>query len=402
MGIYEELGIEPILNLAGTATKLGGPLMSQEVVQAMSSAAASSARIDELQAAASRVISSLTGAEAGYVTSGAASALTLATASCIAGLDIGKMEQLPDTMGRPNEVIISREHRSGYDHAIRAAGARLVEVGMNEQLAGAGARRTETWEYEEAITPKTVAIAYVAGPGGRPSLSALADVCRRHSVPLLVDAAGQLPPRSNLTAYIADGADLVAFSGGKAIRGPQGTGFLVGRRDLIMSAALQHLDLDELWETWIPPRGLIDRERFAGLPRHGIGRGFKVSKEEIVGLIVALREFMQGSFLGLLPKYRDYCQRIARAVDEVTGIRAEMGLFHSEEDFPTVVVHIDPLEAGQSAFDVVRRLRSGTPAVYVGEKGLAEGYLTINPLDLDDDNLQVAIDRLTMALVPDA
>ena len=154
MGVFERLGARAVINVAGASTRDGGALMPPEVVQAMSDAALDSVSMIELQAAASRTIREVTGAEAGYVTSGASSALTLGTAAILAGLELGKMERLPDTTDMKNEIIISKEQRTGYDHAIRLAGARLVEVGMNEAAAGGGVRRTEAWEYAAAVTPQ--------------------------------------------------------------------------------------------------------------------------------------------------------------------------------------------------------------------------------------------------------
>src|SRR5207245_8265631 len=180
--------------------------------------------LDRLQGAASTIIAEVTGAEAGYVTAGAAADIARAAAAGLAGLDPARMDRLPDTSGLPNEIIVCREQRNGYDHALRAAGARLVEVGMNERVAGAGVRRTETWEIEAAITDRTVAVAYAASPESQPPLEEVAADCRRHHVPLIVDAAAQLPPASNLRRFVDAGADLVAFSGGKGLRGPQSTG----------------------------------------------------------------------------------------------------------------------------------------------------------------------------------
>ena len=147
-------------------------------------------RSTSCRASASAIISEVTGAEAGYVTAGAAAGLTLGAAACLAGLDLARMERLPDTDGLPNEIVVCREQRNGYDHALRAAGARLVEVGMNEHVAGAGVRRTETWEIEAAITDRTVAVAYAASPDSQPPLEEVAAACQRHGVPLIVDAAG--------------------------------------------------------------------------------------------------------------------------------------------------------------------------------------------------------------------
>src|SRR5690349_1925169 len=147
MSIYEDLGLEPIINASGSVTRLGGAPMPGPVLEAYCAAAAESVPLEALQGAASRAIAELTGAEAGLVTSGAAAALTLGAAAILTGDDLSRMEQLPQCLGFPSEFVIAREHRNGYDHAVRAAGARLVEVGFHEPVAGAGVRRVEAWEY---------------------------------------------------------------------------------------------------------------------------------------------------------------------------------------------------------------------------------------------------------------
>ena len=174
-------------------------------------------------------------------------------------LDPGRMARLPDTKGMKDEVIMVRSQRNFYDHAIRAAGARIVEVGLPDRYSGAGVRDAEDWEIDDAITERTAAIFYVADIQARPPLSEVVRVAQARGVPVIVDAAAQLPPQSNLKRFIAEGADLVAFSGGKALGGPQASGFLCGRRDLIMAAALQHLDYDIFWDMWTPPAFLIDK-----------------------------------------------------------------------------------------------------------------------------------------------
>ena len=267
MSVYEQFGVPTIINVSGASTRVGGALMPGVVIDAMAEAATESVSMVELQAGASRYIASVTGAEAGYVTAGASSALTLGAAAIMAGLSPAAMDRLPDTEGLKSEFIIAREHRNGYDHAARVAGASLVEVGMNEVVANAGVRRTEAWEYEAAITDRTAAIYYGQGPLSEPPLAEVVAVARRHGIPVLVDAAGELPPRENLRAFIGAGADLVAFSGGKALRGPQSSGILCGRRDLIASVALQHLDMDEFFDIWDPPPDLNPQGRAAGHPQ---------------------------------------------------------------------------------------------------------------------------------------
>ena len=233
MNIYDELGVEPIINAVGPATRLSGSIMHPEVAEAMRQASECCVDIAQMQARAGEIIAEITGAEAGYVTSGAAAGLLLGTAACVTGLDPGKMNRLPDTSGMKNEVIMARSHRNFYDHAVRSVGIELVEVGIADRFSGAGIRDAEGWEIEAAISERTAAIVYVAYAHTQPSLEEVVAAARKGGVPVIVDAAGQLPPASNLQRFIAAGADLVAFSGGKAIGGPQASGILCGRRDLI-------------------------------------------------------------------------------------------------------------------------------------------------------------------------
>ncbi|MBV9175302.1 MAG: aminotransferase class V-fold PLP-dependent enzyme [Chloroflexi bacterium] len=395
MTIYAQLGLEPVINAAGTSTRVGGPLMHPRAAAAMAEAASSCVPLDRLEAAASDIIAELTGAEAGYVTAGAAAGLTLAAAACLAGLDIGVMDRLPDTSGLPNEIVVCREQRNGYDHALRAAGARLVDVGMNERVAGAGVRRTEAWEIESAISEHTVAVAYFATPDSAPPLEEVAEVCRRHGAALIVDAAAQLPPAANLRYFIAAGADLVTFSGGKGLRGPQSTGILAGRRDLIMSAALQHLDLDEHWSTWEPPANLIDRTQLRGFPRHGIGRGFKVAREEIVALLVALRCFAAGDYHADIARFGDYLRTIADGLADLPHVTTNMVGGVEEDRFPHLEVS---LNQSRDAFAINRRLKNGSPAVYINESRLHEGTLVVHAIGLEERLIQPLIARLRAEL----
>jgi len=394
VSVYAQFGLEPIINAAGTSTRVGGALMHPAAAAAMRDAAGACIPLDRLQGAASRIIAEATGAEAGYVTAGAAAGLTLSAAACLAALDIGVMDRLPNTRGLPNEIIVSREQRNGYDHALRAAGARLVEVGMNERVAGAGVRRTEVWEIEAAISERTVAVAYFANPDSAPPLEDVAALCRRRGVALIVDAAGQLPPAANLRRFVAAGADLVTFSGGKGLRGPQSTGILAGRRDLIMSVALQHLDLDEHWSTWDPPQNLINPERLRGFPRHGIGRGFKVAREEIVALLVVLRCFVAGDYRADIARFHANLEALADDIGDTPGLRPCILGAIDEDRFPILEIAVDEQRLGLTAFQIARRLKSGTPSVYVGEGRLHEGVLVLHAIGLDDAQIRPLGERL--------
>lgn len=396
MGVYESLGLTPVINASGTVTRLGGAPMSKTVLDAFREAAGAWVPLDRLQAAACKIISQVTGTEAGIVTAGSAAGLTLGAAAIMARLDLGRMERLPRTDGAANEFVVAREHRNGYDHAVRAAGARFVEVGFNEITAGAGVRRVEAWEYEAAFTDKTAGVFYVYLDNSAPPLEQVVKVAHRHGLPVLVDAAGELPPRSNLMLGAVTGADLVAFSGGKAIRGPQSTGILCGQRDLIGSAALQMLDMDDHFDLWEPPSALFDVHRLNGAPRHGIGRSMKVSKEEIVALMTALALFASGAYDDEIPAQREWLQSIADKLSH-----ADIGFqLHESPDgqrSPILEVHVAQLR-DMTAVEACRNLRQGTPAIYVGHGKLSQGILVVNPLCLSAEGAELLGDRLLEVL----
>ncbi len=367
--------------------------MPREVLQAFCEAAGESVPLDQLHAVASRYIAEVTGGEAGLVTTGSAAGLLLGTAAILTGYEVQRIERLPSCQGFPHEFVMSREQRNGYDHAVRAAGAKLVEVGFHEMVAGAGVRRTEAWEFEAAFGPETAGVLYVLANDSRPPLTEVVRVAHRRGLPVLVDAAGELPPRANLREILATGADLVCFSGGKAIRGPQATGILCGRRDLIGAAALQMLDLDDHEELWDPPLGLIGRSQLRGMPHHGIGRPLKVSKEQIVALLTALRLFTSGVYDQELPAMQRRLEQIAAAL---AGFAVQPQLIPSPdgESYPLLELAVAESQLGRSAFDVARRLRHGRPPVYVGHSLLPNGTLVINPLHLSDEKCDQLIERL--------
>ncbi|MCA9122628.1 MAG: selenocysteine synthase [Planctomycetaceae bacterium] len=380
MSVYDSLGVTTIINASGPVTRLGGAGMSDTVLDAFQDAAREWVPIDQLQAAASKMIAQVTGAEAGLVTSGAAGSLTLGAAAIMARYDLARMEQLPNTTSMPHEFVIAREHRNGYDHAVRAAGAKLIEVGFNEVVAGAGVRCAEAWEYEAAFNERTAGVLYVYTASSQPALEAVVEVAHRRNLPVLVDAAGELPPRANLMLPGMTKADLVAFSGGKAISGPQSTGLLCGTRDLIASAALQMLDMDDHWELWEPPAEFIDRRKLKGMPRHGIGRAMKVSKEEIAALVTALAIFASEDPIDENEMHREHLQLIVEAVEGPT-VRCHIVESLGDERVPLLEITL----IAADAVEVCRGLRKGTPPIYVGHGKLSEGKLVINPMCLDRD-----------------
>ena len=366
---YRELGVRRRINAAGALTRLGGAIMAPEVVLAMAAASRASVDIGELQDAASKRIAEATGAEAGLVTTGAAAALTLASAAAIAGWDIAKMAELPHAESFPCDILIPRTHRTGYAHALAAAGARLVDIGHNDRGAGAGVRGLEAWEIETALTSSVVAVAAAANPTTMADLPVMAAVCKAHRIPLIVDAAAQLPPRENLRRFTTLGADLVAISGGKALGGPQASGILAGRRDLVASALLQQLDMDVSPETWRPP-SLVDRANLRGVPHHGIGRGFKAGKEEIVGLLTALDRFVKADDAAANAALEARLRDIAGQLDG-----ARVRLVTAAETGRAPVLEI----AMPDALAVSARLQRGDPPVHLSARHAARSVLTLDP-----------------------
>jgi D-glucosaminate-6-phosphate ammonia-lyase len=387
MSILARFGLVRRINAAGTLTRLGGRPMAPEVAAAMAEAAAVSLDIAELQQLASERIAALLGTEAAMVTTGASAALTLAAAACLAGGDLARMAALPFAEGFPNEILLPRTHRTMYSRALAAAGARLIDLGHNDRGTGAGVRGLEAWEIDAAITPRTAAFAFTATPETIAALPAIADHCRRRRIPLIVDAAAQLPPRANLRRFFKMGADLVCFSGGKAIGGPQASGILAGRANLVGSALAQQLDMDVRAEAWSPPPLLRPIIRGA-VPPHGIGRGFKAGKEEIIGLLVALERFAATDDAAETAELEARLAAISAALNGLDGVRAEL---QRGGRSPQLALLLDPPERAQAA---VARLMAHTPPVHVGERRLSEGVLLIDPQSLapeDDATLAAAL-----------
>ena len=380
MSISTLLEVLPIINAAGPVTRLSGSLMSDEVVAAMAEAAQACYDIAELQAAAGSLISDITGAESGYVTSGASAGLLLGVAACVTGLDPGAMNRLPDASGLRNQVIMPRSHRNFYDHAIRSVGIELIEVGISDRYSGAGVRDTEAWEIEAAITEQTAAVAYVSNANAQPPLPEVTAAAHKHAIPVIVDAAGQLPPSSNLKRFIAEGADLVCFSGGKVIGGPQGTGIIAGRRELISSVALQHLDQDVHFDLWSPPEDLIDKRRLPGAPQHGIGRPCKVGKEQIAGLVTALKQFVDADESARREGWLSTVNEIADGLRQINGAEVRVS---DGGAIPSVQIRI----AFVDGMTLMKRLNAHMPSVHANASRVHEDTIVLNPVCLRDGDV---------------
>jgi L-seryl-tRNA(Ser) seleniumtransferase len=395
--VYQRLGLRTIVNASGPSTRLTGGIMRPEVAEAMAEASQWCVDLAELQGRASEIIAEATGAEAAYVTAGASAALMLASAACLAGLDPAKMNRLPDTTGMANEVVMARSHRNMYDHAVAQAGARLIEVGIPDRFSGAGVRDAQVWEYDAAITDKTAAILWVAQAHSEPTLPEIVAVARRRGVPVIVDAAGQLPPAENLKRFVAQGADLVAFSGGKAIGGPQASGILAGRRDLIQSAALQQLDHDTYFEQWTPPASLFDKSKLVGFPASGIGRASKCGKEEIVGLLTALKFFIEENSEERHKRYLALAKEVADGLKDLKGATVTL-VDRKYKGAPAVELTVHENELGFSARDLVKRLQDGNPSVHANHARVRDGMVVFGPSCMKPGDPAIVIERVRAEL----
>ena len=392
-----DLAATRIINAAGTLTRLSGARASPRVAAAMAEAAGQSFDMWALQAAASQRLANATGAEAGLVTTGASAGLTLAAAAVIAGLDARRMDRLPATDGMPHEIIMPRTHRNAYDRALRVSGAVIIDVGVADRETGAGIRGLEAWDVEAAIGPGTVAIAASASSATECDLSMLADVAKRNNLKLIVDAAAQLPPRENLRRPIALGAALVVYSGGKAIGGPQASGILVGERALIASAALQMLDMDVRPAAFTPPAALFAGLDLRAVPRHGLGRGFKASKEAIVGLLVALDEFLESDNDAQSARVSVRIERIVAGLNGIAGITAARATGRAGT-LPRLEIKLDPQDSRVSAANAIERLRSAN--VHVAEGRIHDGILIVDLIAVAEDDDAHLFDALRAALMP--
>lgn len=400
MNIYERFGVDPIINVSGTKTRLGGALMEAEALEAMNEAAKYSVNLDELHAAASRIIAEKTHAEAGLVTNGAYAGMMLGIAACICGFDVARMNRLPDTDGIPNEVVMPWHQISGYDSAFRAAGGKIIGAGIpNDTTPPHEVHIISQSDIESAITEKSVAIAYAFREGAHPSLSSTIEVGKKYNISVLIDAAAQVPKLENLHRFIDMGADLVCFSGGKGIRGPQTSGILCGRRDLVGSAALQMLDMaGETFESWNPPPTLIPKEKLRGKPEHGIGRGMKVSKEAIVGLLVALDNLTEDRFSKKKSHLIASLKIIEARLHSIKGVALNMTEEYPDA-YPMLEVKIDKDELGKSAREIAKALADGSPRIYVKDNYLHKGIFFIHSINLNEVVAQTVADRFRDTII---
>ena len=383
---YEKYGIRRVINGATCLTRLGGSIAKPEVYEAMLDASKSFVQIPELQAWAGEKIAEATGAEAGLPTAGANNALMLAAAACIMkgseleGYDPLKLEtwshitlKVPAHLeGYPTEFIVQKENRNIYDHMVECVGGRFIQVGSTEA------------ELNEAYTPgKTAAYYYtIRSASGSQPLETVIKVAHSNGVPVIVDAAAELPPRKKLRQYIEMGADLVIFSGGKYLGGPNNSGLLAGRRDLIKLAHLQ------------------------AYPFHGVGRASKLSRETIIGLAVAIDLYLERDEAAEYREWLPIAEHIAERLGETPGVKTGIAYHNTIEGEPMVPVCYLELDSDLftiGAMDLVHMLRDGDPSIEILlEPGFIldepKGKITVNPEFMLEGDSEIVIEAITKIL----
>ena len=366
--LYDEIGVTRVINASGSMTYLGGSLIAPEVLQKMNEAASAFVVMEELMDWAGKEIAGVTGAEAGMVTSGSAGGILLACAACITGEDRQKMRALPRVEGK-NEFVMQKQHRIGFDHAVGVAGGVIVEVG---EEGG-----TELAQIEAALSARTAAILHVVlDPQPTVPLDQVAALAHAHGVPVIVDAAAELPPVDNLHAFLAAGGDLVIFSGGKDISGPNDSGILCGRGDLIAAARAQ------------------------AFPNGPIGRPLKVSKEQIVGLVFALRRFKELDEAERMRHWRALAAAMCAQLQGIAGVEAAVALPTRGARplvIPKVRLQIDEQLLGRTIAQLDEELEQGQPAIAVSPDA-ANASIWLNPQHLAEGEEQIVVRRLSEVL----
>lgn len=326
------LGVRPHLPGHEHTTFVGGSRMPDEVLRAMQEANEYFVDMNELVAAAGRRIAEVTHAEAGLVTSGSFSSLILGAAACLTGTDLEKIVALPHPTWPRRECLMQKAHRFGYDRAYRASGMEIVEVLTRE-------------EFTNAITEKTAMVSVLASverqdpmPASTMTPQETLAIGKRAGVPVFIDVASELPPTVNLTKYTEMGADLVAISGGKGIQGPQSSGLLAGRKDLIDAATLN------------------------AFPNSHLGRGMKVSKEEIVGMIVALNRYLELDHEAITESWNGKSQYLVDQLSGIPGLTARMKF--SKKGYADVELSWDEKLIPLTLKQAQDKLRTGTPRIY--------------------------------------
>jgi len=359
--VYEELGVTTVINGQGTMTMLGGSLMRPEVEAAMALASQHFCSIPELEVAAGKRIAEMLKLPADYmglVTSGAAAAMQSGLAGILTGDNEQFIQQLPDLSGMKSEVIIQKTHRNGFDHQLRSTGVKLIEIETRDDL-------------RKAVNPKTAMMHFsnFANAAGQIKVDEWVKLGKEYKIPCFNDAAADTPPVSHLWDYANMGYDLIAFSGGKAIRGPQCAGLLIGRKDLVAYALLNNSPHEDT-----------------------LGRSQKVGKEEIVGMIKALESYLKEDHEALTKEWWRRLDSISAEITKVPGVSTSFSVPDIANHVPHLEIHWDPRNISMEPVDAVKELRRGKPSVVLAS---TESGLIMNSFMLQPGEEKILGERLT-------
>ena len=367
--MLESLGVTPILNAGGPVTRFSGTRPRSEALEAMVAMAEPFVELPELIVAAGERLADIIGVPAATITSGASGGLTVQTAAAMAKDDPEKIFQLPITDGVPTELIIQKNHRFGYDHLYLTPGARFVEVGDESGCTPE--------EVENAISEDTAAIIHLESPYSGDNvlpIDTLVDIAHSHGLPLMCDAASRLPPRANLTRFVDAGADLVSFSGGKGIRGPQATGLLLGN------------------EEW------VEYARLNNAPNATVARAQKVSKEAVAGILAAVEVFVNEDEDEENRRYRRLMQSVVDQVIEIPGVDAEV--VHDYNHYiPHAVLRLNDSWRGPPKSVIGERMLEPPDRVMILTFLQDVPEFWVDPLNLTDDEVQLVADKLRRVLL---
>ncbi len=365
--VYARLGVKPVINAQSWVTMLGGSLMRPEVLRAMDEAATAFVDLADLTRAGGRIVARATGAEAGLVVAGASAGNVLMAAAAMTGTDRAKVDQLPDTSGMPSEILMFKGGRNSYDKSFVTAGAEIVEFGST---SGA-----QTYHLEAAINENIAGLAWVVAPFQRYPfpLEQAIEIAHAHNIPVLVDAAAEVPPIDNLTRFTKIGADMVTFSGGKGIGGPQNAGLLAGSKELIDAAYLHMFNL--------------------GSGTVGIGRPSKVTKETLVGMTTALELFVESDHEATWAGWRDQANHIVGRLNNIPGLHVVLEDGDINRQGPQAVIYQESDWRGPSFPDVRKQLTDGDPSIRVGGGGY-KGEINIVLVNVQPGEEVIIADRL--------
>ena len=363
---YEEIGVKPFINAAAAYSAYGGRNMWPAVVEAMEYARKRNVIMEELHDAVGKRLASIIGCEAAMVTGGATSAMTLGTAACITGTNQELIRRVPDLRGMKSEVIIQKSHRYSYDHGVRSAGVHFVEVETAEEL-------------EAAINEKTAMLFFffLNDAKGAIKLKEFAALGNKHGLPTLIDGSNSVPPLGRLSEYLDAGFDLAAFSGGKGLRGPYSAGMLLGRSDLIEAARLNnspHADT--------------------------VGRGMKVSKEEVLGMLAAVEFSLTFDYSVENVRETRLTNLIANKLSVFPGITTKVSYPRTEGGRPHLQIFWDTSKTPLTVEQAQKELEDGDPSIRTAYLGLSNGELEVGCAMLKDDEVDVLVRRIGEVIAP--